>query len=105
MIRRMASTAINMSLTMAILMSPFVLVVVLLLAVERTEPGTRRRRIGRSCFRLPNQIHDRLQQGFVVEAAFGKIVIRAGFEAAQSVLLTVFVGNDHYRERIELRIL
>ena len=52
-----------------------------------------------SCVRLADQIHHRLQQGFVMEAAFGQIIIRAGLQSAQPILLAVFVGNNHDRQR------
>ena len=54
---------------------------------------------------LADQVDDRLQQRLVVEAALGQVVVGAGLEAAQAVLLAVLVGHDHDRQRFQLRIL
>ena len=42
------------------------------------------------------------EQGLVVEAAFGQVVVGAGFEAAPPVFLAVLVGDDHHRQRLQI---
>ena len=70
--RRSASTAMGMSLTMAILIA---------------------------CA-SPIRSTTALQQRLVVEAALGQVVVGAGLEAAPAVLLAVLVRHDHHRQRL-----
>ena len=43
---------------------------------------------------LANQVHDHLQQGFIVKAALGQVVGGAGLQPPPPVLLAVLVGDD-----------
>src|SRR5207244_12259366 len=44
-----------------------------------------------------NQILHGVDQGFVLKTALGEIIICSGFQSAQSIALTVLVGNNHHR--------
>src|SRR6266436_1052998 len=39
-----------------------------------------------------------------MKTALGQVIVRSGLQAAQPVLLLVFVGDDHDRQRLEARI-
>ena len=40
-----------------------------------------------------------------MKAAFGQVIVRARFESAPAVLLTVFVGDDHHRQGSQVGVL